>query len=261
MLRKNGHNVYQTKSKLKMKPWEKYKELSASEYMNLDRLIEKIREVYMSNRVASKRAAALVAILYLTGCRVSELIREDETKVRKYVTSTGEQRTVTYPAPTLEGLKLGDIKVRDSNNKKQYSAEELSQMDENDLQGCWIIITVFVKKEREVAYRDVFIKYDKDSIYYPMLEVFLDYMTKRELFFGDDNNKPVFTLNANYAKKLVAKFFNFSPHAFRDLRATHLMRYNNFTVVELQQFFAWKTATMPLHYTKANVQDIMRKLE
>ena len=179
--------------------------------------IENINELNSNDILRDK---ALISILYLSGCRITEIVGSERHRV-----------------PAMLRKQIG-----------MYELDGASFLN---------IFEVPTLKRRNYLKRSIPIYAMKES---PFIENIINYINEidenRILFI---NNRDT-ALSRAYVFKICIKHTTFSPHYFRHLRATHLVTEYKFTDSELVKFFGWKDSRMAEFYIHLRSDDIARKM-
>jgi len=217
----------QIANKFKGIPWGTHNELINSEVISIEQFKKKVLSL------KNKKVAAALSILYLTGSRISEILRSKDKKTGEY----------------LPGIKFKDIKI--SNN------------------GQYVIITTKVekiknssraKKNPQLRKKKAFIKYDKKDVYFPLFNILDEYMDSLPNDLKNNPETELFKFSYQYFAKYLSNHLGWNPHYIRHLRASHLAQNHNFNDTELRHFFGWITGEMPSRYTHINDEVVMNKL-
>ena len=180
------------------------------------------------NKQELPKYRALIAFLYLTGCRVSEVVKykKNPAKNKGLLADTGNPGIIGEP------IRKKHVELRDNHI---------------------IVLTVRTLKQRKLKqYRNIPIP--KNTLENPFLAEFLAYyetITDPETF--------LFDFTRIRAWQILQKSDIFC-HWLRHARTTHLVQDYDFSVPQLQQFFGWTKADTPTHYVHLNVQNLLDKM-
>ncbi len=212
-------------------PWSKYKGLNNEKLRRPEELINKIIAVSKVNI----KLAALFSAIYLTGSRINEIL-EYEYRGKN---------------PDFKGIRKHGLRIKDI-------AIENDPVDNSD----WWIMNTRVEKRRDVKgtyYKTSWSEYDEGNYCFPLIEI-LDNYIERVMKINLDEEQPLFLFKYRYAHKMIAKYLRMNPHFIRDLRARHLVNFDNFTPQDLKKFFGWTNDAMPMHYARSEESIIKNRL-
>ena len=186
--------------------------------LSMDSFYEKV------SAIPGDKERALIVMLYLTGARISEIVRE----LRK------------SDIHRVEG-SIGKFLVIRIRVLKKYDIVEKIKIDEDHKK--------FITKGR-IEYRNVPINIEKDRRFIQLA---------RSWIKGKGKNDILFQFNRQFAWRIVRRY-GFMPHYLRHLRLTHLVSERGFTDQDLVQFTGWADSKPAKIYTHLRWQDIARKV-
>lgn len=102
-----------------------------------------------------------------------------------------------------------------------------------------------LKKHKEGITRLAFVHKDEQWLIKPILE-------RKEYII----NGIMFKYSRSQIYRILRKTTGFNPHAFRKLRATHLVVERKFNVYQLLKFFDWARLDTTAEYVKLNLDEI-----
>jgi len=237
-------------------PWERYMEDKAERIPSIEELKQRFRNALEEGKrkddyMNALGTIALASVLYITGARISEVVKPRRHIRRKHTNQDGTEKVYDYNYEP-EAFQIKDLYLSPPD-------EELKPGEQQ-----YMRFRIKVRKSRdEILFREASIKYGEGSdtdIYHFFLEMIEKYFEEFAIDTERDAEKILFNTGVDKARKSLVKYLGYSPHTYRDLRASHLMSYSHFTSAELQRFFAWKNANMPLRYAQANFSDCEVKL-
>jgi len=194
------------------------------EWMDRDKLIENL--YYMGEMDMDARSQALVALLFLTGARVSEICQYKKT---------------TF----VNGKKI--IIKKNSIRKDQFYKEK----DEKG--NDWIIIRgVRVLKRREEVYRRIPISLKHNEEIWNFVRNYLNQL---------EYDAPLFKFSRQYAYHIVRYATGLFPHALRDIRVPDLTKTEGWRDSDRVKFIGWKSRNMLEHYDSIDVSDLMERIK
>ena len=200
-------------------------------------------EIYnMIKSIKDEPFRCLCAILYLSGCRISELVRYEKLQFQKqeYTDDKGKTKhRVLWKTKTI-------IESHPSICKKQLQFV----MDEYI---SVLLISTRNLKNRERHTKDVPINLSKkENIEF--VDIINPYITK--LGPGDE----LFPFNRPQAEYMSKKWLPFNLHFLRDLRATNLSKIDDLNTSELQKVFGWTDGRPAAKYIMLKWRDLVKKM-
>ena len=203
------------------KPWSHQASLKREPIPTQNELLTSI------DLIPSKRDRALVAIAYLTGGRISELVREENLKkttykkgkVYKVDTIKLDYKGITKKNMTIQKIKGDSLLVIDIQNRK----------NKNRLRKT---IPIPIAKEQK----------------------FVDVIGEYTITLNA--NDPLFTFNKHRAYQIMRQHMNMNCHFFRDIRATHLVTLHGLGDFKLVKYMGWSDARPASRYVQLDWKDI-----
>lgn len=183
--------------------------------------------------IKNKRNRALASFLYLTGCRISEVV--GKTKI----------------IPIYTGTMRDNNKIKVTDKKVQVAA---LTTDNIIYKGDDFIIVQNVpclKHRNNVPRRNIPIRISSDSA---LAITFLDYWTKLP------EGVPLFPLTRQRAWQIINKELGIYTHYLIHQRCTELVSDREFTELHLKQFRGWHDTRPASIYAHLNYQDLARKM-
>ena len=193
------------------------------------------------------RDKALIASLYLCGCRVEELV--------KYIIERNPHKIKTTKRRVFEeGHELIYVERTPDPIMKRMMRGFPVIKDQFEIWEDKIIVTnVRCLKNRKVhSVRNIPIVVNRME--QPFIDVILDYLDTLE----DDT--PLFNFSRTYAYKICSRVELF-PHYLIHLRCTHLATDYGFTDMQLMKFRGWTDTRPAKVYTHLNVDDLVEKMK
>lgn len=199
--------------------------------------MDKINQVRGGLRI---RNQALIAFLYLTGCRVEEVVKyrleTNPTRVlkKREVTPEGFQRIITVPSPRYQSSFAGHPIYK-------------KQIEERD--NLIIIRNVRTLKRRTSFPRNIPII--KNKLEEPLIKIIKNYTD------SVDDETPLFPFSRQWSAQILEKVGLFN-HWLRHIRLTHLVTDYGFNGIQLQHFTGWADTNPSKHYVHLNIQNLIR---
>jgi len=218
-----------------MKPWGKQQSIQHSE-----ELIIKIEEIItLAQSIINKRTQCLFVLLYLTGCRICELIRKDGYDLQ-LISKEKVDKKYKYKYNKIRNKE----KDRPSIKRRQISFEIKNNRE------C-ILIHIRNEKHKQKKTKEIPIPLDRNENIV-LVNLISNYLNNLN---GEDE---LFPFKYQYAYKLLKPYFN--PHWFRHIRATHLTVEYNLPVHLLRKYMGWTDDRPSKHYQELRWDDILDKL-
>jgi len=163
------------------------------------------------------RIQALMAVLYITGARISEV--------------------VNYRNPKT--------KVKDKGIKKFQFTDEIHE----GKPVFWVKgIRILKQRTKIPPIRSVPISYKQDGEFIHYIKEYIKHL---------DKDEPLFNFSRVFAWMEIKDYADLSPHLFRDLRVLDLDKYYKMSAVKKQKFIGWKKLDMLLEYEKYRPTDLI----
>ena len=208
-------------------------------------LLAMINGINSSTKVRDK---ALVAFIYMSGCRISEIL--GTMKCSNKYTESDIQNKVPY-------------KERTPIKSEQYKVVPIKKKDvevdfANDIIRVYNVICLKRKFENHKRTIPIIISQEK-----PFVDLFLKHLDK----LNDD--APLFKINRQRAWQIInrnmiryvdgeeIRLFN---HFLIHERCSHLAAQKNFSPLDLQKFRGWRNTSQASVYAHLNTEDIANKM-
>ena len=194
--------------------------------------VKRITRQTLLNKIAgirSTRDQALIAFIYLTGCRISEVLGET-----KHIKKRDKE--------TKEVIEVKDVIVQ------PLIKEDIEKIGED------IILVKNVpclKRRAKVPTRDIPLKISSDKDF---IKIFLEHYNKVP------NGEALFKITRQRAWQIINKELGVFNHFLIHQRCTELVRHKQFTDIYLKMFRGWKDTRPAEIYTHLNWQDLANKL-
>lgn len=203
-----------------------------------DKLISKLKKMSESTDVLyqtsikklnqMQRDAALIAFMFITGARVSEIvgIRSEDGYVvepirKDQITRFEYQGRVIWKVESMPVLKR--------RNEARFDSTSLVE-------------------RMIVPRRDIVIPYEFEK-------ELIDIITRHINKFNDRDI--LFEMTDRNAHKILYRFYKVYPHFMRHLRATDLTVRYNMNGLQLKHFFGWTSQKMAERYAHLNTQNLL----
>lgn len=193
------------------------------------------------------RDRALVAFLYLTGCRIEEVV--------KYIREKNPHRTITVKARIM--TKQGEVMAKRKVHTPFLERETLGlpiKKSQVEVRGDIIIINAV----RSLKHHDG----KRHTRNIPIIYNELEKELVHTLFDYIDTLKDdaeLFPMVRSRAYQILGEV-GLYPHYLRHIRLTHLTTDYDFTEMQLRQFTGWTDGRPAADYTHLNVKNIIQTM-
>ena len=211
-------------------------ELSRSE------IVDAIQAINSPNPLRDK---ALIAFLYLSGCRVEECV--------KYMGLRTVEVDVEVPG-TIKGRRAYMLQKQEQLKKVLIGYPIVKKQVEFFKQDELIIHNVRILKRRKwpVLLRNIpIVINNKEKDIYQYFMNYLSYL---------DREEPIFNMTRERAWQII-KEVGLTPHILRHIRLTHLAQDYDFTDQQLVKFTGWHDSRQASNYVRMNVGDLLKKMK
>lgn len=222
------------------KPWSRQAILKRQAIPTQEELLHRIRDI------DNERDRALIAFAYLTGGRISEIVKEKHLRKNiydTYIDDTGKKKT-----RKTEG---GSYVIRDVKkvmiNYPGVCKKDISYtfLDNRRI----MLIDIQNRKNKKKLRKQIPIIIDKEYYFVKIIEGYV-----REM----EPEQPLFPITKSRASQIMNKYFDMNCHFFRDIRATHLVTLHGLREHQLQMFMGWTDGRPAQAYVQLRWQDIWR---
>lgn len=193
------------------------------------RVVRDVKSYLKSNKRDADiiKVKAMVAFIYLTACRVSEMVGH-----REYVIEE-------------------DIKVEKWHNTIQKQDIEFIEQDGKPFA---LIHNVVILKRRKAIelHRTIPINLEREKELWAYVQAYLDTLPYPEMY--------LFKMERTTAYKKIRFGTGYWPHYFRHARITNLVKEYGFDVIGLVNFTGWAKPEMAMEYAHIRPTDLMRKM-
>jgi len=212
------------------KPWSHQAKLKRERIPSPDEIYRQIQSI------DNQRDQALVAAAYLTGGRISELVRENFLK--KAIFEKGADGKLVKPHHIIridkielnyKGLTKGDFR---------YEKVKEEQCFVFDMQN---------RKNRIKKRKELPVLPRKEQRFIKIVTDYIDTLK-------DDT--PLFPFNKHRAYQIIRKNMDMNCHFIRDIRATHLVVIYKFDAFRLMKFMGWSDPRPAARYVQLDWTDI-----
>ena len=196
--------------------------------LNRPQLLNKIKNI------DNPRDQALVAFIYLTGARISEIVGQ-EKKVMKFYKGKGKDRVL---------IRTEEVKI------PPLYKENIEVLKEKDM--LLVHQVVCLKRKTSVPRRTIpiIISTERDFLIY-----FIDY------FNTIRPGEPLFPITRQRAWQIVNKELELYNHFLIHERVTHLVTNFNFSDNHLMKFRGWSNTQPAATYTHLSYLDVANKMK
>ena len=199
------------------KPWTHQKELKLKDIPNQN-------EVFiLVNNIHQLRLKALITMCYLTGGRISELVKCKKL-YKRLEDGSSEAYDINY-----NGISKKDITF--INNKGKNI----------------MLINIQNRKNKHMKRKNIPVLCDKEWRFVNIVTNYIETLK---------DDEPLFPFNRHWAYVQIKENTGYNPHFWRDIRATHLVTMYGLDGFRLEKFLGWTDSRPAKHYVKLNWRDI-----
>jgi len=193
------------------------------------------------NKCKHPRNKALMAIAYLTGGRISEIVKEN------YLRKTVFKRD---PNNELRILRIQGVPQVDHINKIQINYPGITKKDITYAylnQQQIMLINMQNRKNREYKRKNIPVLIEREHKFVRIIENYLEDI---------NDEQPLFDFQKSQAYNIIKKELGLNCHFLRDIRATHLVTVHNLREFQLVMFMGWTDPRPAKRYVRMRWQDI-----
>jgi len=214
-------------------------------------IIPKPELLAMINRINSTtklRDKALVAFIYLTGCRISEILgtKKQSNKYRK--------EDIKNKVPYKDRIPI---------RKEEYKVPPLKKENievnlQDDIIRVYNVICLKRKFENHRRTIPIIISQEK-----PFVDIFLNWyntLEEGQVIFKMNRQRAWQIVNRNMILKRDDREIKLFNHFLIHERCSHLAAHKNFSPLDLQKFRGWRDTSQAAVYAHLNTEDIANKM-
>lgn len=204
--------------------------------------IERWEIIKRIQEVKRLRDQALLSFIYLTGCRIQEVVyyRKEKNPHRQVVKKIEQ-----------EDGSIKRIKVHEPIEQTQVLGEPIKKRQLEIKNNLILIHDVRCLKRKQKKYRTIpIVIRDQEIDFINIIQKYIKTLEPEE---------PLFSINRRRAFA-IAENAGFYLHYLRHLRATHLAVHDGFNTEELKKFFGWTDANTATNYVHLDVRDLANKM-
>lgn len=208
-------------------------------------LLSMIRSI---NSNTKRRDKALVCFIYLTGCRISEIL--GTIKVSNKYNHSDIENKVPYKKRTP--LKNEEYKV------EPIKKENIEVNMGDDIIRVYNVMCLKRKFENHRRTIPIIISQEK-----PFVDIFLDYyntLEEGDILFPINRQRAWQIVSRNMVKVIDGKEVRLFNHFLIHERCSHLAAQKNFNPLDLQKFRGWRDTSQASVYAHLNTEDIANKM-
>jgi len=228
---------------MKNKPWATHKQLKKEEIPSKEQVIA------MARNIKHLRERALFIIGYLTGGRISEIVREPylrKVEYKKEIVTDAAGNRKEMIARTKDKSPIQISMERQELNYKGIRRDNISWSYKDGRRI--LIISMQNRKNKHMKRKRIPLPYDKEKELIDMLTEFLDKLQADE---------PLFPFGKSKAELIIKRVAGMNPHFLRAIRATRLVVDYNFNEHKLIQYMGWTDGRPAMSYVKLNENTIL----
>lgn len=206
--------------------------LKESPMKSREKLLDIINSINSNHEL---RDRALISFLYLTGCRIEEVVKfvKEKNLKKTKVDKVTKQR---IPKPILESTYEGDP------IRKEHIIEQDNRL---------IVKGVRILKRQRYIPRNIPIP--KNNMEQPLIDILKAYLNTLS------NDSFLFNISRRRAGQIISKA-GLYPHYMRHMRNTHLAEDYGLTSAELQQFNGWASSNSADAYIHLDFEHICNRM-
>ena len=239
------------------KAWSRQKQLKKrykeEDVPDIDELVVIIENIIVQNDVRgkyTKRARALFAMYYLTGCRASEIVRCNKLRKQKIKKNESfDEKGIKRVSYELDesGERIIDRWVKPHDYEGIYKRD--IKFERIDGKMCMFIRTENRKNKDKITKRQpIPIDLETEIVFY-----ITDYMENL------GHNDLLFPFGVKRATQIINETTGFNIHFIRHIRATHLITKYDFNEQLLIKFMGWTDGRPAKHYMELKSTDVFRQ--
>jgi len=218
------------------KPWEHQEKLKKEPIPSPNALL------YIVQEIPDQRVRCLAAIAYLTGGRITEIVREKYSR-RVIFKKDAEGKVLKKESghPVVEEI----IKI--PLNYQGIKKENISVVYDKERQ--FLLFDIQNRKNKDQPRKFIPIMMDREKDFIVMIDEYLQCI---------ENEEPLFKFGKHRAYQLLKKYTGYNCHYFRHIRATHLVTHYGLGSFELEKFLGWTDNRPAKKYVRLSWKDIWR---
>ena len=223
----------------------KKKRIDSVDIIPKPELLAMIHSINSNTKVRDK---ALVSFIYMTGCRISEIV--GTTKVSNKYSDSDIKNKVAYKERIP--IKSEEYKV------VPLKKENIEINFEDDIIRVYNVICLKRKFENHRRTIPIIISQEK-----PFVDLFLKYydtLQEGDTIFPINRQRAWQIINKHMVKYVDSKEIRLFNHFLIHERCSHLAAHKNFSPLDLQKFRGWRDTSQASVYAHLNTEDIANKM-
>lgn len=194
----------------------------------------------------SPRDKALLSFLYISGCRIQEVLKHKARVCQKCNTKVKAiKRENIWHKDYCKKCKLENVAI-----SYKYIQPAITNQQIVYENGMLLIKDVRTLKRTTEVKRCIPSSIDDDRFFIKIIDDYIANLTMQE---------PLFTISRQTANKILKKV-GLHPHMLRQARLTHLVADYGFTEQELKEFVGWKDIRQASKYVPYCWQNLADKM-
>lgn len=228
---------------MKNKPWGTQKKLKKEEIPTQEELI------IIAKKIKNLQERALFIMLYLTGGRISEVVREPYLRKVQYKKEIFEDGVGNKKERIVKNSSGSPIQLNVTRENLCYSGIRRDNVSWTFKDGRRIlIISMQNRKNKRSKRKRIPIPLDKEK---GLIELLMEYLDKIQ------PDESLFPFSKTKAEIIIKRTTGMNPHFIRDIRATRLVIDYNFNEYKLVQYMGWSDGRSAAKYVILNENSII----
>lgn len=225
-------------------PWKRQRKLKKEDIPSQQEIIE------LAQRYQNPQHRALFILAYLTGGRITEIVRLDKLRKHeyRYQPDLDKHGKVVYRiarnkngSPIIE--KCTKVKINYPGIRKRDLV--LTTMKEKKV----LIVSMQNRKNKNYTRKRIPIPVERER---ELVKMLLSYAIDLP------DEAPLFPFKEGKARNILKKV-DMNPHFLRDIRLTHLVTIYDFNAFQLTKFAGWQNVKPAERYVRLGVTDLVDK--
>ena len=203
----------------------------------------------MAKGIKVLKERALFIMAYLTGGRISEIVKEPYLRKVQYKKEVLIDEAGNRTVRIARNSKGSPIQISVERKELGYKGIRRDNISWTYKDGRRIlIISMQNRKNKRNKRKRIPIPLDKEESLLGLLQEYLDTLQADE---------PLFPFSKSKAEEIIKRTTGMNPHFLRSIRATRLVIDYNFNEFKLQQYMGWSDGRPAARYVSLNADAIL----